>query len=272
MKTITVLLDGQLISVESPTTLEDLLSAAGKPLDGSVGVVVDNNIYDHLNDEIPVQNGDKLETKAIGPVLIRYEVNGEELVTTDKSMSVAEILEAAGEKAGIDPNDLQNYYLEDLERGIKYDDLAKPVQLSDGDKFLALHVGPTPVASGMAAIDKALLEFRDLGIDAGVVTGVPHGPVLVFVHRVKNGPRKGECYKIGISFQEDSYPEYPPHFVHVAELNGSKLTRHAQYTAEGVSWMAFSVPPSDFWDRLPGHMKNMKTYLGTHLERFWRDV
>ena len=124
----------------------------------------------------------------------------------------------------------------------------------------------------MTAIDKALKDLHDLNIDAVVVTDVPHGPVLVFSHCVRNGPRQGDCYKVGISFQEDAYPEYPPHFVHVAGLEETRLTRYAEYSAEGVFWKVFSVPPSDFWDRLPGRMKNMKTYVEVHLVRFWRDI
>ena len=145
MMTITLFLDGQPITVKPPTTVEGLLSAAGKCPDGSIGVLADDIVYADLGAEIPVRDGDKLETKAVRTA-IRYEVNGEKLVASVTSMSVADILRAAGESAGIEPNDLQCYYLEDLERGIKYNDLSKPVSLSDGDKFLALHIGPTPVA------------------------------------------------------------------------------------------------------------------------------
>lgn len=126
----------------------------------------------------------------------------------------------------------------------------------------------------MNAIETAKRELRELGFDPVVVSdpACSHGPVLVFRYPVTHGPHRGTTFRIGISFQEDAYPEYPPHFVHVADLAGSRLTRHSSYQYQQTEWSVFSLPPSDFWDGLPPADKNMRTYLHRHLARVWAQI
>ena len=78
--------------------------------------------------------------------VIDYQVNGEIFQTTKEILTVREIMESAGAKAGINIQDLDNYYLTDLDKNIKYDDLNKEVKLYEGIKFLATYKGKTPVA------------------------------------------------------------------------------------------------------------------------------
>ena len=77
---------------------------------------------------------------------IDYQVNGEIFQTTKETLTVREIMESAGAKAGINIQDLDNYYLTDLEKNIKYEDLNKEIKLYEGIKFLATYKGKTPVA------------------------------------------------------------------------------------------------------------------------------
>ena len=74
-----------------------------------------------------------------------YEVQGEPQ-ETDHEMTVKEVLENAGTKASIDVNELDNYILEDLNTGKKYENLQDPVPINEGDKFVAIYRGKTPVA------------------------------------------------------------------------------------------------------------------------------
>lgn len=78
--------------------------------------------------------------------LINYQVNGEIFQTTKEALTVREIMESAGAKAGINIKDLDNYYLTDLEKDIKYEDLDKEIKMYEGIKFLATYKGKTPVA------------------------------------------------------------------------------------------------------------------------------
>ena len=77
---------------------------------------------------------------------IDYQVNGEIFQTKEEVLTVRKIMESAGTKAGINVQDLNNYYLTDLEKNIKYEDLNEKIKLYEGIKFLATYKGKTPVA------------------------------------------------------------------------------------------------------------------------------
>lgn len=84
---------------------------------------------------------------------------------------------------------------------------------------------------------------------------------VVVDYPVPTGRFKGQTFRIGVAFQEAGYPEYPPHFVWIANIESPVLPVHSVSEHNGVQWSAFSFPPSDFWDRLPLPEKNMKTYM-----------
>lgn len=127
----------------------------------------------------------------------------------------------------------------------------------------------------MSPLEKIAEEFRELGYLAEIVSNdgkfIGQGAV-VFDYAVSNGRYKGRTFKVGIGFQEDAYPEYPPHFIYVADLPSPQLLVHNSFHYNNVNWLGFSVPPSDFWDSLPLQDKNMRTYLYRHLTRFWSQV
>lgn len=75
-----------------------------------------------------------------------YQVNGEDQSTQDNSLTVETILRNAGSAASIDVAEINDYLLENVADGHKYEDLADKVLIKDGDKFVAVHVGKTPVA------------------------------------------------------------------------------------------------------------------------------
>lgn len=78
--------------------------------------------------------------------IIHYKVNGEQQTTTNATLSVEQILRAAGKAASIDLNQLNSYILENIINGRKYQNLADIVDISNDDEFLAVHSGATPVA------------------------------------------------------------------------------------------------------------------------------
>lgn len=77
---------------------------------------------------------------------ITYKVNGEESTTNENPISVETILREAGAGAAIDVADLDSYFLENTVTGKKYENLKDLVQIKEGDNFLAIHAGSTPVA------------------------------------------------------------------------------------------------------------------------------
>ena len=96
--------------------------------------------------------------------------------------------------------------------------------------------------------------------------------VLVFDYNVVSGRYKDKTFKIGISMQEEGYPEYPPHFIHIYNIASTYLTTHGEYDENDKTWKVFSVPPNDIWDKLSSKEKNMKTYVNTHLVRIWDQI
>lgn len=102
--------------------------------------------------------------------------------------------------------------------------------------------------------------------------GVDSGNAIVMNYKVPVGRYKGKNFNIALSFQEIGYPEYPPHFIHIAEIPDVILAVNQEHQFEGLQWKAFSVPPSDFWDKLPSNEKNMGTYMRRHVQRFWDQI
>ena len=114
-------------------------------------------------------------------------------------------------------------------------------------------------------------ELRELDFSPRLVEfpSFPSSSQAVLVDvAVQHGRYKGQTLAVGLSFQENAYPEYPPHFVHFKSSISTKIaTRHSTHDFEGENWSAYSLPPSDFWDNLDSSQKNMKTYVRRHLLR-----
>ena len=64
-------------------------------------------------------------------------------------------------------------------------------------------------------ISRVRSELADLGYETSI-RGWTQGTVIEFDYRVEVGNRRGETFRLGISFQENGYPEYPPHWIHVS--------------------------------------------------------
>ena len=120
------------------------------------------------------------------------------------------------------------------------------------------------VASELAAIDIA----PRVVVDPAFYTQ----RAVAFEYTVEVGRYRGRVFDVAISFQEEGYPEYPPHFIHVKGLSDANVPEHTSFRFEDARWASFSVPPSDFWDSLPSSEKNMKTYIQRHLVRFLDQV
>ena len=98
---------------------------------------------------VELREGDAFDAKGRArPVepSIRYAVNGEPQVTRESPLTVEEILRRAGPDAAIDLGQLEDYYLDNVRTGTRYENLRDEVPVSDGDQFVALYAGPTPVA------------------------------------------------------------------------------------------------------------------------------
>lgn len=126
----------------------------------------------------------------------------------------------------------------------------------------------------MSPLNAIAEELRELGYKAEVIHGEGfNGSSAVAIdYPVSTGQHKGKTFRIAIAFQEDAYPEYPPHFIYVKEIPSPKNHPHSSFDYENSKWTAFSSPPNDFWDGLPTPDKNMKTYIKRHMTRFWDQI
>ena len=98
---------------------------------------------------VELREGDAFEAKGrVRPVepSIRYTVNGELQVTKKSPLTMEEILRRAGSDAAIDLDQLEDYYLDNVRTGARYENLGDEVPVTDDDQFVALYAGPTPVA------------------------------------------------------------------------------------------------------------------------------
>ena len=126
----------------------------------------------------------------------------------------------------------------------------------------------------MTPADLICEELRELNLAPRIVSsqGFIQNNAVEIHYRISNGRLRNQTVRLAIGFQEFSYPEYPPHFIYIANLLDPQLPVHSSFEYDGCQWYAFSVPPSDFWDLLPIEDKNMKTYINRHLLRFWEQI
>ena len=137
---------------DSPVKVSALLALAGTSSDDTLLVASDGFEYGEPDELVHIVPGAHFTTKKRDddrkPLEkpIRYTVNGELSTTIENPISVDIILRNAGAGAAIDVADLGSYFLENTSDGHKYESLGDLVTISDGDNFLAIHVGSTPVA------------------------------------------------------------------------------------------------------------------------------
>lgn len=126
----------------------------------------------------------------------------------------------------------------------------------------------------MTPTDMICAELREMGLNPELIhaKGFIQNTAVGIQQLVPTGRLKDQMFRIAIGFQENSYPDYPPHFIYVAALQDSRLPVHTTFEYDSCHWKGFSVPPSDFWDELPTSQKNMKTFVNRHLLRFWRQI
>ena len=122
-----------------------------------------------------------------------------------------------------------------------------------------------------SSIERVQGELESLGYRTSVFDS-QQGRVVSFDYAIEVGSHKGALVTVGLSFQDEGYPEYPPHWIHVTPpLDDGKGGSTVTYTdTAGRAWLAMSRPPGDIWDRLP--TKHMGAYVSEHLRRIWKDV
>ena len=136
----------------SPVKVSTLLGLAGTSADDTLLVAPNGLEYGEPDDLVDIAPNAHFTTKKRDidgkPIEkpIRYTVNGEPNTTVENPVSVRTILQGAGAGAAIDVADLGSYFLENTADGRKYENLDDLVTISEGDNFLAIHVGSTPVA------------------------------------------------------------------------------------------------------------------------------
>ena len=120
------------------------------------------------------------------------------------------------------------------------------------------------------SIDRVRGELEFLGYQTCEFDS-PQGRVVAFDYTIETGSHKGTQVRVGIGFQEEGYPEYPPHWIHVSPpIDDRKGGVTRGYELQERAWLAMSRPPGDLWDRLP--TKHMYAYIREHLRRIWKDV
>ena len=117
-----------------------------------------------------------------------------------------------------------------------------------------------------SSLDKIESELQGLGFATTRFTS-PHGEVVAFSYVIDVGRFAGTGCQVGVSMQEQGFPVYAPHWIHLCPPITDKQGSGRHYTDEhGSRWVAFSRPPT-YWDNLPN--KNIKTFLDEHVRRFF---
>lgn len=134
-------------TIDSNQTVSNLLEEAGFSVKHAVLVTPDGVEHRDPAEIVQVAEGEHLKVRSASNCqIIHYQVNGEDQTTITNPLTMGKILEQAGRPASIDINDVMDYYLEDLLTEKRYDRLDAEVILCNGDQFIAVHQGATPVA------------------------------------------------------------------------------------------------------------------------------
>ena len=119
-------------------------------------------------------------------------------------------------------------------------------------------------------IERVRAELMGLDYET-IVRETAQGTTVIFDYAIEVGSHAGEKVRVGISFQEPGYPQFPPHWVHVSPPIDDQQGGSRRYTDEqGNEWLAMSRPPGELWDQLP--TKHMRPYIEEHLRRIWKNV
>ena len=134
-------------------TVADILAIADLSADEFILISPKGDKYLDVKQTVETHSGDHFTTEKRDrdsepqiPVEIHYQVNGEQQTTIDFTLSVEQILRCAGKAASIELQQLNSYILENIKTGMKYENLTDIVDILNGDEFLAVHSGATPVA------------------------------------------------------------------------------------------------------------------------------
>ena len=127
----------------------------------------------------------------------------------------------------------------------------------------------------MSSLERIADELRGLKY-APFFIDTPQGRTVVIRYRIQTGKYDGERVWLGFSLQEEGYPEYPPHWIHISppydDQRGGSTNPYSGCGPEGATqkWLALSRPPGEMWDRL--RTKHMKGYLDFHITRFCKNL
>ena len=145
-------IDGkQTLAAKSELTVAEILGSAKIPIDEYYLVSEKGDEYKDPTKEIKLYSGERFQTRKRdhAPSVIKkiyYSVNGEAQMTERNPLTVETILKNAGAAASIDVAQIDSYYLESIENDQTYNSLADQVTIQEGDRFLAVYRGKTPVA------------------------------------------------------------------------------------------------------------------------------
>ena len=134
---------------KSELTVDEVLTQVGMSAAQFFLLSPDGTDYRGPDTVVEIHAGDRFETRKredARPQTIHYKVNGEEQTTQQTSLTVEDILRHAGAAASIDIREVGDYFLENIATGRKYENLGARVDIEEGDQFLAVHCGATPVA------------------------------------------------------------------------------------------------------------------------------
>lgn len=124
-----------------------------------------------------------------------------------------------------------------------------------------------------SSLDMIQAELEELGYSTYRFTSRVTGKeVVAFRYLVDVGRFRSQTHDIGFSMQQEGYPTYAPHWIHIhPPLDGEIQGRHEDGDDQGRQWISLSRPPSpEAWDGIA--VKNMRTYLAEHIRGFWASV
>lgn len=201
---------------------------------------------------------------------IHFTVDGEPFTTDDRTLTANEIIRRFAEK------DPATHYLILLRRKKKESFQGRgdeTIRIKEGDQFMTICVGPTPVADGtrLTGVGAFIAGLKELGWGAEMLPG--HPDHVLFDYTVESGKFAGRTFRLGFQVPPD-FPMSEPHGPHLSPRihpNGSGGEHptggiHDSPTfagATGQEWEHWSRPHPN-WSKKPTVAEYMR-----HIWQLW---
>lgn len=193
---------------------------------------------------------------------ITFTLDGEDYTTVERKFTPNQILDQFGHK------DAASYYLVEIKEHNKKsykDEGDKEIELHNGQSFISVKIGPTPVSdlprSGIEAFVEGLVA---LGYKPQIENRNENSGRVRFQYVVESGKHEGKEVELGFPVAGD-FPMTPPGGPHVRPMIHGGVASGTNHPTSNIHSSEFGEG-WEYWSRpFPGWQEERSKSVGTYM-------